>query len=621
MMACWQRLGLAPTNDERAIKRAYAKILKTIDQDAEPEQFIVLREAMQQALDQARYADWDEAEDAAAEDLAAENLTVIEPISDPVAIIFDDIASPTTDTDSPDPITSPLSMSSTWMAAEPIDQQNDQRDSVFNQHPIWQEWQPNQQQVETFKRDVDQLCQWFWADQYDDTSYRAFIDVLRRLPEQPLALQMQVQEQLSGLLAQAPEQPDTERFIQTCIEQLDWQDDVVGRDTVSSRLQQRFAVLNAKKQFWQMVPTAYFQDLQVLADGSRLAWRSMWHLSGSKDPKILALKQAYWQTIPYRDPDLQRNLALQLLLRIRLLYPANLIVVFMVVWLFSIELSTKYLYIAIIPAVCFSVHWQWMVVAPFSAWMTTKPNIERYRACLLVGWITLALLNGMLLVVLPPFATVVLVGCWGLLSTLWMGTAFEQASSWLPKEILSTIRNKIDAYLVFFTVFSLMIVASQLFREVLFNKLPSELSEPLWFLSIFLLLPLIGLLLRDEMIREFKQLFLIMKSWTSRTKKRVALILGGAVFVERFLSNRLDFQIDVLLIVGGAFLSSLLFSSRWVSLILKHGIYLFLAFFIFHFLSDDGAILFLAVLAAIPLCFWFLTLWQDYKAYQASRVH
>ncbi|HCI3536153.1 TPA: molecular chaperone, partial [Acinetobacter baumannii] len=48
-MTAWQRLGIEPTDNQREIKKAYAKQLKLIDQDTQPEEFILLREALETA--------------------------------------------------------------------------------------------------------------------------------------------------------------------------------------------------------------------------------------------------------------------------------------------------------------------------------------------------------------------------------------------------------------------------------------------------------------------------------------------------------------------------------------------------------------------------------------------
>lgn len=55
--SCWEVLGIAPTDDNRAIRVAYAAKLKTIDPEADPQAFIALREAFESAQAEARWAD------------------------------------------------------------------------------------------------------------------------------------------------------------------------------------------------------------------------------------------------------------------------------------------------------------------------------------------------------------------------------------------------------------------------------------------------------------------------------------------------------------------------------------------------------------------------------------
>lgn len=64
----WERLGIEKTDDERAIKRAYAKQLKTIRPDEDPQHFQTLREARDEAIYLAKYDfdyeyDWEEEDD------------------------------------------------------------------------------------------------------------------------------------------------------------------------------------------------------------------------------------------------------------------------------------------------------------------------------------------------------------------------------------------------------------------------------------------------------------------------------------------------------------------------------------------------------------------------------
>ncbi len=63
----WKKLGIEPTSDKRAIKRAYAGKLKAIDPDKDPKAFLTLRDALQAAnwdasyLDQdGKYEEWEE---------------------------------------------------------------------------------------------------------------------------------------------------------------------------------------------------------------------------------------------------------------------------------------------------------------------------------------------------------------------------------------------------------------------------------------------------------------------------------------------------------------------------------------------------------------------------------
>lgn len=63
MMDAWEILGIEPTSDERAIKRAYAKQLKQTRPEDNAEGFQALRGAYDQALAEARYLEQDAADD------------------------------------------------------------------------------------------------------------------------------------------------------------------------------------------------------------------------------------------------------------------------------------------------------------------------------------------------------------------------------------------------------------------------------------------------------------------------------------------------------------------------------------------------------------------------------
>jgi|GEM_PF-6561881 len=78
-MDVWERLGLEKTDDERSIKRAYAKQLKTLRPDEDPKQFQELREARDEAIYLAKYDfdyeyDWEDEEDVS-EELSSQEKT------------------------------------------------------------------------------------------------------------------------------------------------------------------------------------------------------------------------------------------------------------------------------------------------------------------------------------------------------------------------------------------------------------------------------------------------------------------------------------------------------------------------------------------------------------------
>ena len=73
-MNAWQILGIPPTKDQRAIKRAYAKQLKSIDQEQNPEAFLALRAALEQAQFEAEYLSDDPQDDPFHTDQNSEDL-------------------------------------------------------------------------------------------------------------------------------------------------------------------------------------------------------------------------------------------------------------------------------------------------------------------------------------------------------------------------------------------------------------------------------------------------------------------------------------------------------------------------------------------------------------------
>jgi hypothetical protein len=77
----WKTLGIEATTDTKAIKRAYAAILKTIDVEADPQAFMALRDAYDAANNHARYSQYDGYYDDDEDDtIEAESEFSIEPV-------------------------------------------------------------------------------------------------------------------------------------------------------------------------------------------------------------------------------------------------------------------------------------------------------------------------------------------------------------------------------------------------------------------------------------------------------------------------------------------------------------------------------------------------------------
>lgn len=104
----WGVLGIDPTSDQTAIRRAYATRLKMIDADREPQAFIELREAFEQARNEAAWSDFDD------EEHADEPAEAPDAVARPVEIDFDLIDWPET-LPEPEPVRGP------WASPRPED--------------------------------------------------------------------------------------------------------------------------------------------------------------------------------------------------------------------------------------------------------------------------------------------------------------------------------------------------------------------------------------------------------------------------------------------------------------------------------------------------------------------
>lgn len=623
MVDCWKILKIEPTTDERAIRRAYAKILKTIDQDTQPADFIELREAMQQALDRARYVDWDEADDDEDDWETASSTASDHADAAPFSLDAEQGHPFEPAADVAESIASQADFASAWTTEYPVERQHIQLNPSSSSVPIWQEWQPNQKERRTLERDVALLRERFWAGQYDSAAYQALLDILQRLPEQSLAVQMALQEQLAEVLAWSPEQAETERFIQLWVETFGLQKDAVGLDTSSMQLQQRWAVLEARQGFWQSMPIDYHEDLRRLADGSRLAWWSMWRLSGAKHPRILALKNIHWHGVPYRDPDRQDNLALQLLLRVRPHrdYQKSFLLVYGVNALFMLYILDFSTLVAVVLSIAIGWLWHSLLLAPMSAWIAVKSQVAPiYRAALFGAWLLFGMLLLLSSVLLPASVLMVAVWAWAMMTSLWMADAdLYSPTPSLLRCLLAEPNIKADRWMIALMSLAAVVAVGWMLIEFFSYILGEDIS---WVIRIsFTLLLFMLVWFRSYVLDQFKVLQNsggeLLDRWIAYAKKTTdrfgflgmlfvgwppMLLFAWLINLSVEQSNVLMSGISALFGVASLTLVLLIPRSEMLSYLIRHLSYLagFVSVYLFWVATGETTNIVPLVLFAIP---------------------
>ncbi len=257
-MKHWEILGLTPPADEKQIRAAYAKILKTIDQDQEPERFIALREAFARAK-----ADVQHQANAPRYDTV--DAVPVEHVADPESPLVMDEPPPQT--------------ASPEMAARHED---------------------------PFSHQLERLLNAMRQQDWSDDVYQQFSHVLTELPRQPLGLQMAAHDQLAYALALAlglsetgdASPPSLLPFLEIWRVMQGHEHPAVNAHPALHALHIRLEHMASQETLMAKVPSKYRPAMQALYTTQDMQYGHMLRLAWSRDPFIRQYLKQDWQHYP-----------------------------------------------------------------------------------------------------------------------------------------------------------------------------------------------------------------------------------------------------------------------------------------------------------------------------------
>lgn len=247
----WRRLGIAPTEDKRAIKRAYAAKLKATDVENDPRAFIELREALETATWEADYLQY--------QDHVGEPETAPEPGPEPVEI------EPIRDEE--------LAVAE---APGPVEDEYEPEDSE-HYHPTYWRWEP-ERQPET-EADQERIVELLWGEAPVDDIAVELAERTHKILTSPEMERIDhasaIEDWMASIIAQAIPRADT--MARIVVPHFGWEGE--GDDW-----RQRYGVSAA---------AARFRDLEAL---DRLArpdhrWHAAWTLLRQPPPDAAEWKR------------------------------------------------------------------------------------------------------------------------------------------------------------------------------------------------------------------------------------------------------------------------------------------------------------------------------------------
>lgn len=342
----WDILGIARTNDQKIIRKAYATALKTIDQELEPEKFIALRAAFESAKNEHITLDHLlSAEDSAANQPSAVNPIEIESVSSPDQLphILQEAI--------------PLHQRGFEFLLHAIEQQNsdidlrtelrDYTDYILNLEPdilsneqaqaylqqlhdaciaaglrglndflnlnpdkdlVYSKTNSNSTENTQvlllnpelqFRAGLDELSQQLWDENFNDQVFEQFSQVLHQWQHQTLDTQMAAHDQLNHVLGSINStSSESNRFFEVWYEYFGNEIPPASADSTSHRLYDRLENLVNHHNFWRQIPEQYVKSFEALQRPDTFQPFRVLKLLLSVNSFIQSLRKNNWIGIP-----------------------------------------------------------------------------------------------------------------------------------------------------------------------------------------------------------------------------------------------------------------------------------------------------------------------------------
>lgn len=523
-MSCWTILNLEPTTDEKQIRRAYAKILKTIDQDQEPARFIELRAALEQAQS---WAAWQHEETDDEEEL--DDRAVQLPLDrrvEPTAISL-------MQTPNVSMVWHPPQIeieASTWQTELSIEQPVQAIVDVPDREPTEQTWHER----------VDEIRQRMWADEWNGQLLMDLRVLLRDVQEQPLSVQIEVYESLSYPLSWADEDQDLTDFLTLFFQVFDAaQLDDSKAEEHEHKLFARYQQIKAKQDFWLECPDQYQSHLQALANPQRVELAKMWQLHRSQHRWVLKLHQQGWQLPDHSSLVHSANWQLLQLFPAQVLYVGLMAAYGALIFFYFVAIRDgtddfvegEKILLYLLLAAGLSMLWVWgWCLRVYAYWLAQPQNHQRPRWFLYVLLMSALVYLSVLFDVAEWIELTAAIG-WAVAVLLWLGYYVMKPNAvsifaWLHRISLGQISGVVMVVTVVLLLWGLVTLGFVWFHQPIDQQVwRSGLSG-----ILMMMLPISLLFYRDAIWQDLKSGWQQRKPYTMQQKWLIGLsvcALGG----------------------------------------------------------------------------------------------